>query len=82
MDQLLVQVEEGGPRPCGVEGESSVEVWRWWEVAGCCGARPPERGAPLSRRARPLLDWQGAQAPSGGLVISSSSLMQLRVDEK
>jgi hypothetical protein len=36
------------------------------------------------RRARPycLLDWQGAQAPSGGLVISSSSLMQLRVDEK
>jgi hypothetical protein len=20
---------EGGPRPCGVEGESSIEVWRW-----------------------------------------------------
>jgi hypothetical protein len=45
MDQLLVQVEEGGPRPCGVEGESSVEVWRWWEVAGCCGARPFQKGA-------------------------------------
>jgi hypothetical protein len=29
MNQLLRQVEEGGPRPCGVEGESSVEVWRW-----------------------------------------------------
>jgi hypothetical protein len=29
MDQLLVQVEEGGLRPCRVEGESSVEVWRW-----------------------------------------------------
>jgi hypothetical protein len=29
MNQLLVQVEEGGPRPCGVEGEGSVEVWRW-----------------------------------------------------
>jgi hypothetical protein len=36
------------------------------------------------RRARPycLLDWQGAQAPLGGLVIFSSYLMQLRVDEK
>ncbi len=44
---------------------------------------PPIR-APLSEGARPycLLDWQGAQAPSGGLVIPSSSLMQLRVDEK
>jgi hypothetical protein len=81
---------KGGPRPCGVEGESLVEVWRWWEGAGCCGARPfPEgralfkKGAPLSDRARPycLFDWQGAQAPSGGLVISSSSFMQLRVDE-
>ncbi len=47
-------------------------------------------GGPLSegpapfRRARPycLLDWQGAKAPLGGLVIFSSSLMQLRVDEK
>jgi hypothetical protein len=29
MDQLLVQVDEGGSRPCGVEGESSVEVWKW-----------------------------------------------------
>jgi hypothetical protein len=61
------------------------------------GRAPFKKGAPLSRRARPfqegrapfrrarpycLLDWQGAQAPSGGLVISSSFLMQLRVDEK
>jgi hypothetical protein len=32
---------------------------------------PFKKGAPLSEGARPccLLDWQGAQAPSGGLVI-------------
>jgi hypothetical protein len=79
MNQLLVQVEEGGPRPCGVEGESSVEVWRWQEVAYLVAV-----GRAPFRRARPycLLDWQGAQAPLGGLVIFSSSLMQLRVDEK
>ena len=29
VDQLLGQVEEGGPRPCGVEGESLDEAWRW-----------------------------------------------------
>ncbi len=40
MDQLMVQVDEGGSRPCGVEGESLVEVWRRWEGAGCSGARP------------------------------------------
>jgi hypothetical protein len=28
-ESAVVQVEEGGPRPCGVEGESSVKVWRW-----------------------------------------------------
>jgi hypothetical protein len=86
----MVQVEKGGPRPCGVEGESSVEVWRRKEGAGCCGARPFEegrapfkKGASLWGRARPccLLDRQEAQAPPGGLVISSSSFMQLRVDE-
>ena len=54
MDQLMVQVEKGGPRPCGVEGESPVEVWRRWEGADCCG------GAPLSRRARP---FQEGRAP-------------------
>jgi hypothetical protein len=47
MDQLMVQVEGGGPRPCGVEGESLVEVWRWWEGAGCCGARPFPEGRAL-----------------------------------
>ncbi len=42
-----------------------------------------EGGAPF-RRARPncLLYWQMAQAPLGGLVISPSLWMQLRVDEK
>ncbi len=29
LNQLLGQVEEGRPRPCGVEGESLDEVWRW-----------------------------------------------------
>jgi hypothetical protein len=51
MNQLLRQVEEGGPRPCGVEGESSVEVWRLEMVGSCllgrCGARPFQKGAPL-----------------------------------
>jgi hypothetical protein len=40
MDQLMVQVDEGGSRPCGVEGESLVEVWRSWEGADCSGAHP------------------------------------------
>ena len=40
MDQLMVQVDEGGSRPCGVEGDSLLEVWRKWEGAGCSGARP------------------------------------------
>ena len=56
MDQLMVQVDEGGSRPCGVEGESLVEVWRGWEGADCLW------GAPLSRRARPL---QEGRAPLG-----------------
>jgi hypothetical protein len=45
MDQLMVQVDEGGSRPCGVEGESLVE--ERWEGAGCSGARPLGEGAPL-----------------------------------
>ena len=90
MDQLMVQVERGGSRPCGVEGESLVEVWRGGKVLVACGVRPFKegrapfkKGAPLRGRVRPccLLDRQGAQAPPGGLVISSSSFMQLRVDE-
>ena len=83
MDQLMVQVDEGCSRPCGVGGESLVEVWRGGKVLVAVGCAPFQKGAPFSRRVRPycLFDWQGAQAPSGGLVISSSSLMQLRVDE-
>jgi hypothetical protein len=74
MDQLMVQVDEGGPRPCGVEGESLVEVWRGGKELVALERAPLQKGAPLSEGARPycLLDWQGAQAPSGGLVISSS----------
>ena len=77
MDQLLVQVDEGGSRPCGVEGESLVEVWRGGKVLVACGARPFAEGrapvgesAPLWGRARPccLLDRQGAQAPIDYLI--------------
>jgi hypothetical protein len=40
MNQLLVQVEEGGPRPCGVEGEFQLKcgdgrkllTWLLWGV--------------------------------------------------
>jgi hypothetical protein len=83
MDQLMVQVERGGSRPCGVEGESLVEVWRGGKVLVALERAPFQKGAPLWGKARPccLLDRQGAQAPSRGLVISSSSFMQLRVDE-
>ncbi len=48
MDQLLVQVDEGGSRPCGVEGESLVEVWRGGKVLVAIGARP------FAKRARPF----------------------------
>jgi hypothetical protein len=55
MDQLMVQVEKGGFRPCGVEGESLVEVWRGGKVLVACGARPfPEGRAPF-REGAPLL---------------------------
>jgi hypothetical protein len=47
--------------PCGVEGESLVEVWRRGKVL---------ESAPLWGRARPccLLDRQGAQAPIDYLI--------------
>jgi hypothetical protein len=48
MDQLMVQVDEGGSRPCGVEGESLVEVWRGGKVLVAL-----ER-APFLQRARPF----------------------------
>jgi hypothetical protein len=54
--QLMVQVDEGGSRPCGVEGESLVEVWRGGKVLVACGARPfGEKGAPLCLKVAPLL---------------------------
>ncbi len=66
-----------------MEGESLVEVWRGGKVLVALERAPLQKGVPLWGRARPccLLDRQGAQAPSGGLVISSSSFMQLRVDD-
>ncbi len=48
MNQLMLQVDGGGSRLCGVEGESLVEVWRSGKVQVDCGARPfEEKGAPL-----------------------------------
>ncbi len=47
MNQLMVQVDEGGSRPCGVEGESLVEVWRGGKVQVACGARPFGGGSAL-----------------------------------
>jgi hypothetical protein len=107
MNQLLVQVDEGGLRHVGWRGKVQLKcgdgrklLWgahlvrrvrNLWEGRALC-----ENGAPLVRRARPyclfdrqgaqapidyLINRQGAQAPSGGVVISSSSLMQLRVHE-
>ena len=92
----MVQVVEGGPMPCEMEGESLVEVWRRWEGAGCCGARPFEegrtplrKGALLSRRARPFERGRALVAYLIGRGSSPSrrfgdfllSFMQLRVDD-
>jgi hypothetical protein len=89
MDQLMVQVDEGGSRPCGVEGESLVEVWRGGKVLVALERALLQKGAPFARRARPFGGGRALVAyligrglkPLGGLVISSFSLMQLRVDE-
>ena len=47
MAQLMVQVERGGSRPCGVEGESLVEVWRGGKVLVAVERVPLGEGAPL-----------------------------------
>ncbi len=77
MDQLMVQVERGGSRPCGVEGESLVEVWRGGKVLVACGARPfPEGHAPfkkdmpLSRRACPLQEERAPFREGAPLLLT------------
>jgi hypothetical protein len=47
MDQLMVQVDKGGPRPCGVEGESLVKVWRGGKVLVALVRAPLGEDAPL-----------------------------------
>jgi hypothetical protein len=55
MNQLMLQVDGGGSRLCGVEGESLVEVWRGGKVLVACGARPfCKRARPFCKRARPF----------------------------
>ncbi len=82
MKQLMVQVDGGSSRLCGVEGEGLVEVWRGgkvlvglWSVPLWGKGRSPllEGRAPLGKGALLLL--------VGGLVIPSFSFMQLRVDD-
>ncbi len=54
MNQLMVEVDGGGSRLCGVEGEILVEVWRGGKVLVARGARPfCKRARPFGIRARP-----------------------------
>jgi hypothetical protein len=54
MNQLMVQVDGGGSRLCGVEGEILVEVWRGGKVLVACGARPFCKRAPLLQKGAPF----------------------------
>ena len=54
MDQLMVQVDEEVSRPCGMEGESLVEVWRGGKVLGALECAPLQKGAPLCKKGAPL----------------------------
>jgi hypothetical protein len=72
-----------------VGGESLVEVWRGGKVLVALERAPLQKGAPFARRARPCGGGRALVAyligrgssPPGGLVISSFSFMQLRVDD-
>jgi hypothetical protein len=68
----------------GLKGKVQLKCGVGRKMLVAVGRAPFKKGAPLSEGALPycLLDWRGAQAPLGGLVISSFSLMQLRVDKK
>jgi hypothetical protein len=65
-----------------MKGKVQLKCGDCRKVLVAVGRAPFKKGAPLSERARPycLFDWQGTQAPSGGLVISSSSFMQNNAD--
>jgi hypothetical protein len=82
---LGVRREDGSADGVGRRrGDVQLKCGDGRKVLVAVGRAPFKKGAPLSEGARPccLFDRQGALAPSGGLVISSSSFMQLRVDEK
>jgi hypothetical protein len=61
MDQLMVQVEEGGTRPCGVEGEVQLKCGDGRKLLVAVGrspfrrAHPFQEGRALFRRGAPLL---------------------------
>ncbi len=85
--QLLRQVEETGPRPCVVQcclvdwnGLMSPKLPGWLKWAD-----EPKVAwlIEMGWRAQScLVDWNGLMSPLRGLVIFSSSLLQLRVDKK
>ncbi len=71
MNQLMVQIDGGGSRLFGVEGESLVEVWRGGKVLMACGVRPfCKRARPFARRARP---YGGGRALVAYLIGRGSS---------
>jgi hypothetical protein len=89
MDQLMVQVDEEVPGHVGWRGKVLVEVWRGGKVLVALERAPLQKGAPFARRARSFGGGRALVAyligrglkPLGGLVISSFSFMQLRVDD-
>ncbi len=82
MDQLMMQVDEEVPGHVGWRGK----VWLKYREVGRCWLL---WSAPLCRRVLPLQEGRALVAyligrglkPLVGLVISSFSFMQLRVDE-
>ena len=71
------------PGHVGWKGKVQLKCGVGRKVLAAVERAPLRKGVPLWGRAHLccLLDRQGAQAPSGGLVISSFSFMQLRVDD-
>ncbi len=68
MNQLLVQVKEEVPGHGGWSGKVQLKCGDGRKLLVAVGRAPFKKGAHLSEGARSycLLEWQGAQAPSGG----------------
>jgi hypothetical protein len=89
MDQLMVQVDEEVPGHVGWKGTVWLKCGEDGKVLVALERAPLQKNAPFARRARPFGGGRALVAyligrglkPLGGLVISSFSFMQLRVDE-